>query len=287
MCGFCMEAGMLQSIYRGITMDFAEWDIQENPSLLAILQRVRTEDHGYSSLSLILRILTERLQRQLTNEELQLIHSVFSEDDKQRIQAFMDGLHFPYPALQQQLKDWAFTKQIIVSAQALDEAIDLLNLLQAGFFQQVQSSASDCCCFTENGSKHSQNKGQQFYDLWPLFYLATQLVISKAPAHPVLITLAFCQCEVMPTFYAEVLWLQRMITRCIFLARNGLSMLEQALPYLRYEQMFNLVLKSDREHRSNLAALLHTNNSVKQLFSAEQIDALNSVVTSLSQQNQE
>lgn len=49
MCGFCMEAGMLQSMYRGITMDFAEWDIQENPSLLAILQRVCTEDRRFSS----------------------------------------------------------------------------------------------------------------------------------------------------------------------------------------------------------------------------------------------
>ncbi len=61
----------------------------------------------------------------------------------------MDGLHFPYPALQQQLKDWFFAEQIIVSTQALDEAIDLLNLLQAGFFQQVQSSASDCCSTDE------------------------------------------------------------------------------------------------------------------------------------------
>ncbi|RVT44840.1 hypothetical protein EMM73_15220 [Rheinheimera sediminis] len=277
---------MLQSMYRGITMDFAEWDIQENPSLLAILQRVRTEDHGYSSLSLILRILTERLQRQLTNEELQLIHSAFSEDDKQRIQAFMDGLHFPYQALQQQLKDWAFAEQLIVSVQALDEAIDLLHLLQAGFFQQVTISASDCC-FSDNRSKHSKSKGQQFYELWPFFYLATQLVISKAQAHPVLKTLAFCQCEVMPTFYAEVLWLQRTITRCVFLAPDGLSMLEQALPYLRYEQVFYLVLKSGRENLANLAHLWRTNNSVKQLFSAEQIDALNSVVTSLSEQNQE
>lgn len=286
MCGFCMEAGMLQSMYRGITMDFAEWDIQENPSLLAILQRVRTEDHGYSSLSLILRILTERLQRQLTKEELELVHSVFSEDDKQRIQTFMDGLHFPYPALQQQLKDWSFAKQLIVSAQALDEAIDLLNLLQAGFFQQVQSSASDCC-FTENGSKRCNNKRQQFYELWPFFYLATQLVISKAPAHPVLNTLAFCQCEVMPTFYAEVLWLQRIITRCVFMAPNGLSMLEQALSYLRYEQVFDLALQSDPQSVTNLATLWRTNNQVKQLFSAEQFDALDSVLTSLSQQNQE
>jgi len=53
MCGFCMEAGMLQSMYRGITMDFAEWDIQENPSLLAILQRVRTEDHASRCLKLM------------------------------------------------------------------------------------------------------------------------------------------------------------------------------------------------------------------------------------------
>lgn len=286
MCGFCMEAGMLQSMYRGITMDFAEWDIQENPSLLAILQRVCTEDHGYSSLSLILRILTERLQRQLTNEELTLIHSAFSEDDKARIQAFMDGLHFPYPALQQQLKDWFFAEQIIVSTQALDEAIDLLNLLQAGFFQQVQSSASDCC-FSDSRTKHSQNKGQQFYELWPFFYLATQLVISKAPAHPVLNTLAFCQCEVMPTFYAEVLWLQRIITRCVFMAPDGLSMLEQALSYLRYEQVFDLTLKSGRENLTNLADLLHTNHNLKQLFSAEQFEALDSVLTSLSQQNQE
>ncbi|CAI3798230.1 hypothetical protein JAMGFMIE_02019 [Rheinheimera sp. MM224] len=286
MCGFCMEAGMLQSMYRGITMDFAEWDIQENPSLLAILERVRTEDHGYSSLSLILRILTERLQRQLTKEELKLIQSAFSEDDKQRIKVFMDGLHFPYPALQQQLKDWAFAEQHIASAQALDEAIDLLNLLQAGFFQQVNSSASDCC-FTENGSKHSQNKRQQFHELWPFFYLATQLIISKAPAHPVLNTLAFCQCEVMPTFYAEVLWLQRIITRCVFLAPDDLSMLKPALPYLRYEQVFDLVLKSDRENLSNLATLLRTNHNLKQLFSAEQLGALNSVITSLSQQNQE
>jgi hypothetical protein len=286
MCGFCMEAGMLQSMYRGITMDFAEWDIQENPSLLAILQRVCTEDHGYSSLSLILRILTERLQRQLTNEELTLIHSAFSEDDKARIQAFMDGLHFPYPALQQQLKDWFFAEQIIVSTQALDEAIDLLNLLQEGFFQQVQSSASDCC-FSDSRTKHSQNKGQQFYELWPFFYLATQLVISKAPAHPVLNTLAFCQCEVMPTFYAEVLWLQRIITRCVFMAPNGLSMLEQALSYLRYEQVFDLALQSDPQSVTNLATLWRTNNQVKQLFSAEQFDALDSVLTSLSQQNQE
>ncbi|WP_264346748.1 hypothetical protein [Rheinheimera sp. MM224] len=277
---------MLQSMYRGITMDFAEWDIQENPSLLAILERVRTEDHGYSSLSLILRILTERLQRQLTKEELKLIQSAFSEDDKQRIKVFMDGLHFPYPALQQQLKDWAFAEQHIASAQALDEAIDLLNLLQAGFFQQVNSSASDCC-FTENGSKHSQNKRQQFHELWPFFYLATQLIISKAPAHPVLNTLAFCQCEVMPTFYAEVLWLQRIITRCVFLAPDDLSMLKPALPYLRYEQVFDLVLKSDRENLSNLATLLRTNHNLKQLFSAEQLGALNSVITSLSQQNQE
>jgi hypothetical protein len=281
-----MEAGMLQSMYRGITMDFAEWDIQENPSLLAILYRVRKEDHGYSSLSLILRILTERLQRQLSNEELQLIHTAFSEDDKQRIQAFMDELHFPYPALQQQLKDWAFAEQIIVSTEAMNEAIDLLNLLQAGFFQQVTSSASDCC-FTENGIKRSNNKAQQFYELWPFFYLATQLVIRKAPTHPVLNTLAFCQCEVMPTFYAEVLWLLRIITRCVFLAPDGLSMLEQALPYLRYEQVFDLVLKSGRENLTNLAHLWRTNNSVKQLFSAEQFDALNSVLTSLSQQNQE
>ncbi len=286
MCGFCMEAGMLQSMYRGIGMDFAEWDIQENPSLLAILQRVRTEDHGYSSLSLILRILSERLQRPLTNEELQLIRSVFSEDDKQRIKAFMDGLHFPYPALQQQLKDWDFAEQLIVSAQALEEAIDLLNLLQVGFFQQVQSSASDCY-FTENGSKHSQNKSRQFYDLWPFFYLATQLVASKEPAHPVFNTLAFCQCEVMPTFYAEVLWLQRIITRCVFLAQDGLPMLEQAVPYLRYEQVFDLVLKSDRENRTNLATLWRTNSHVKQLFSAEQFDALDSVLKSLSQQKQE
>ncbi len=286
MCGFCMEAGMLQSMYRGITMDFAEWDIQENPSLLAILQRVCTEDHGYSSLSLILRILTERLQRQLTNEELTLIHSAFSEDDKARIQAFMDGLHFPYPALQQQLKDWFFAEQIIVSTQALDEATDLLNLLQAGFFQQVQSSASDCC-FSDSRTKHSQNKGQQFYELWPFFYLATQLVISKAPAHPVLNTLAFCQCEVMPTFYAEVLWLQRIITRCVFMAPNGLSMLEQALSYLRYEQVFDLALQSDPQSVTNLATLWRTNNQVKQLFSAEQFEALDSVLTSLSQQNQE
>jgi hypothetical protein len=286
MCGFCMEAGMLQSMYRGITMDFAEWDIQESPSLLAILQRVCTEDHGYSSLSLILRILTERLQRQLTNEELQLIRSAFSEDDKKRIQAFMDGLHFPYPALQQQLKDWAFAEQLIVSVQALDEAIDLLNLLQAGFFQQVNSSASGRC-FTEHGSKRSNNKHQQFYDLWPFFYLATQLVISKAPAHPVLNTLAFCQCEVMPTFYAEVLWLQRIITRCVFLAPDGLPMFEQALPYLRYEQVFDLVLKSDRGNLANLATLLRPNHNLKQLFSPEQYEALNSVFTELSQQNQE
>lgn len=286
MCGFCMEAGMLQSMYRGITMDFAEWDIQENPSLLAILQRVRTEDHGYSSLSLILRILTERLKRQLTNEELHLIHSAFSEDEKLCIKSFIDGLHFPYPALQQQLKDWSFAKQLIVSVQALDEAIDLLNLLQAGFFQQVQSSASDCC-FSDSGTKHSQNKGQQFYELWPFFYLATQLVISKAPAHPVLNTLAFCQCEVMPTFYAEVLWLQRIITRCVFMAPNGLSMLEQALSYLRYEQVFDLALQSDPQSVTNLATLWRTNNQVKQLFSAEQFDALDSVLTSLSQQNQE
>ncbi|MBY0418396.1 MAG: hypothetical protein K2W88_10100 [Pararheinheimera sp.] len=277
---------MLQSMYRGITMDFAEWNIQESPSLLAILQRARTEDHGYSSLSLILRILTERLQRQLTNEELQLIHSAFSEDDKQRIKAFMDGLHFPYPALQQQLKDWSFAEQLIVSVQALDEAIDLLNLLQTGFFQQVTISASDCC-FSDNRSKHSKNKGQQFYELWPFFYLATQLVISKAPAHPVLNTLAFCQCEVMPTFYAEVLWLQRIITRCAFLAPDGLPMLQQALPYLRYEQVFDLVQKCDRENLTNLATLLRTNHNLKLLFSAEQIDALNSVVTSLSPKNQE
>jgi hypothetical protein len=281
-----MEAGMLQSMYLGIVMDFAEWDIQENPSLLAILQRVRTEDHGYSSLSLILRILTERLQRQLTNEELQLIRSAFSEYDKQRIQAFMDGLHFPYPALQQQIKDWAFAEQLIVSPQVLEEAIDLLNLLQAGFFQQVNSSASDCC-FAENGSKHSQNKRQQFYDLWPFFYMATQLVISKASAHPVLNTLAFSQCEVIPTFYAEVLWLQRTITRCVFLAPDGLPMLEQAVPYLRYEQVFDLLLKSGRENLANLAILLRTNPNLKLLFSAEQIDALNSVVTSLSPKNQE
>lgn len=286
MCGFCMEAGMLQSMYRGITMDFAEWDIQENPSLLAILQRVRTEDHGYSSLSLILRILTERLQRQLSNEELQLIHTAFSEDDKQRIKAFMDELHFPYPAIQQQLKDWAFAEQIIVSTEVLDEAIDLLNLLQAGFFQQVTSSASDCC-FTENGIKRSKNKAQQFYELWPFFYLATQLVIRKAPAHPVLNTLAFCQCEVMPTFYAEALWLQRIITRSVFLAPEGLSMLEHALPYLRYEQVFDLVLKSDRENLVYLAPLWHTNHNLKQLFSNEQYDALNSVITSLLQQTKD
>ncbi|MBY0420217.1 MAG: hypothetical protein K2W88_19375, partial [Pararheinheimera sp.] len=170
--------------------------------------------------------------------------------------------------------------------QALDEAIDLLNLLQAGFFQQVKSSTSDCC-FTENGSKRSNNKRQQFYDLWPFFYLATQLAISKAPAHPVLNSLAFCQCEVMPTFYAEVLWLQRIINRFVFLAPDGLSMFEQALPYLRYEQLFDLVLKSDRESRTDLAHLWRTNNSVKQLFSSEQNDDLNSVLNSLSQQNQE
>lgn len=118
-------------------------------------------------------------------------------------------------------------------------------------------------------------------------YLATQIIVIKAPAHPELKTLAFCQCEVMPTFYAEVLWLQRMITRCVFLAPDGLSMLEQALPYLRYEQVFDLALQSDQQSLTNLATLWRTNNHVKQLFSAEQFDALDSVLKSLPQQKQE
>lgn len=71
------------------------------------------------------------------------------------------------------------------------------------------------------------------------------------------------------------------------MAPDGLSMLEQALPYLRYEQVFDLTLKSGRENLTNLADLLHTNHNLKQLFSAEQFEALDSVLTSLSQQNQE
>lgn len=281
-----MEAGMLQSIYRGIVMDFAEWDIQESPSLLAILQRVHTENQGYSSLSLLLRILSERLKRQLTDQELQLIHTVFSEPQKQHIQALIEEHDLPYPALQLLLKGWASAEQLSISVAAQNEAIDLLNLLQVGFFQQYQHSA-DNCCFTANGSENSENKRQQLYDLWPFLYLATQIVVIKAPAHPVLKTLAFCQCEVMPTFYAEVLWLQRMITRCVFLAPDGLSMLEQALPYLRYEQVFDLALQSDPQSLTNLATLWRSKNHVKQLFSAEQFDALDSVLKSLSQQKQE
>jgi hypothetical protein len=89
-----MEAGMLQSIYRGIVMDFAERDIQESPSLL-------------------LRILSERLKRQLTDQELQLIHTVFSETHKQHIQALIKEHDLPYPALQLLLKKMGFGRTVI------------------------------------------------------------------------------------------------------------------------------------------------------------------------------
>lgn len=279
MCGFCMEAAMLQSMYQGIEMDYAEWDIQENPSLLAVLQRASTDNHGYSFLSLLLRILTERLLRPLTEQEFELTNAVFDKTKQTQIQTYLGKLDCRYPELKQILKNWFTAEPVAVSPSALQESNDLVQLLQARYFHQVQTSANDDCGMGDYCE--SDDKLQQFYGLWPLFYIATQILIHKAPSTSSLKALAFCQSEVRPTFYAEILWLQRSISRFVFLKGNDSSLLTQALPYLRYEQLFDLMLQSDQQNLQHLTTIWRSTPAIKQQFTTEQHAAFETAIDSL------